>query len=85
MVHVLIIKGVPSLILHPLQTLSVPPTIDKKDVLLHCAFIICSVVVKWDLDSFEKGYVTLLVKSRTIGACACSSMHMCRTVYIVYV
>ena len=38
---------------HP-QAMSVPPTEEKREVLVDCALLIAAVVVKWDLDMFEK-------------------------------
>ena len=37
-----------------LQAMSVPPTEEKREVLVDCALLIAAVVVKWDLDMFEK-------------------------------
>ena len=39
-----------------MQAVSVPPTEDKREVLVDCALMVASAVVKWDLGTFEKRY-----------------------------
>ena len=34
--------------------MSVPPTEEKREVLVDCALLVAAAVVKWDLDTFEK-------------------------------
>ena len=34
--------------------MSVPPTEEKREVLVDCALLVAAAVIKWDLDTFEK-------------------------------
>ena len=40
-----------------IQAMSVPPTEEKREILVDCALLIAATVVKWDLDTFEKRYM----------------------------